>query len=496
MAYRDLVCRLSVLMIVATFISYAQASIQSTNGIYTVTSENFKAWTDAIINGKDKFPPGTILLFDCDGTLVHWRDALTTEYAIGANEQRLVDEWISEVFEKRTNDIIIKLGYVFTAQDIDEKTSEIATTIGKVEAKPEDIKQWLKHWFEEWIWSKSQTIISEDMKKFVLKVQGEGYKTLVLTAASNTQQGSRTYMDLRKDELKMFNFAGTWKGLSPYTWTDVDQKTLTNPGVFPCYEDGIVMTGTNTKSQILKRFLEYAKYYPENIIFIDDKESYLNDVWEMAKSLNINFFGGLFLEADQKKSGMPLSKERAIYQMNYLLDNDVWLNDEEAEVHMAAEGLYKTLVERYGIQNEMPQGLAEKVCDLCKQHGMTFDGKMNELSNIIDNLGNPEANFQQSEEWWSILRTRLHEVMQSTYQKCRDLYRGEPEEPIDIDQFSNELCMKAISLTEKFAKAKSIIETLFSFSMDLYPTESEGESSDSDQTSFNSIDTLSQNGDL
>lgn len=65
------------------------------------------------------------------------------------------------------------------------------------------------------------------------------------------------------------------------------------------YKEGILFgTPFNKKSQILFKFLDENKIYPERIIFIDDKLSHLEDLSKACNERGVSFFGIRFSGAD------------------------------------------------------------------------------------------------------------------------------------------------------------------------------------------------------
>lgn len=68
----------------------------------------------------------------------------------------------------------------------------------------------------------------------------------------------------------------------------------------PLYTQGILFgTPFNKKSQILFKFLDENKVFPECIIFIDDKLSHVEDLSKACHERNISFFGIRFSGADE-----------------------------------------------------------------------------------------------------------------------------------------------------------------------------------------------------
>ncbi|MDR0595268.1 MAG: DUF2608 domain-containing protein [Puniceicoccales bacterium] len=90
----------------------------------------------------------------------------------------------------------------------------------------------------------------------------------------------------------------------------------------PSFGEGIVCTGSISKSESLEAFLDYVQFRPTRIIFIDDNKDNLADVSHWAKSKNIDFVGIHYREADRVSSKFPFSKERARLQLDTVVEKD------------------------------------------------------------------------------------------------------------------------------------------------------------------------------
>lgn len=105
------------------------------------------------------------------------------------------------------------------------------------------------------------------------------------------------------------------------------------PNHMPNYYKGIFMTGAKKKSDILADYLPILK--PRKIVFIDDRMDYLQDVANFCKIHQIQLTA-IYYRQIEKIPG-DIAPEITKFQMDYLVKNKIWLEDE------AAEKLFKQL---------------------------------------------------------------------------------------------------------------------------------------------------------
>lgn len=92
----------------------------------------------------------------------------------------------------------------------------------------------------------------------------------------------------------------------------ISQHDLVLSMTHPCfYTRSILFSGNNDKGQALFYFFELMNYYPEKIVFIDDKMKYLLSVQQAAKSHNIPFIGIRYSGCDERVKNFDPEKAQA-----------------------------------------------------------------------------------------------------------------------------------------------------------------------------------------
>lgn len=96
-------------------------------------------------------------------------------------------------------------------------------------------------------------------------------------------------------------------------------------GISDNYYQGIFMTGSYLKSQIIEKYL--TSFKPTHIIFIDDKEEYIEDVANFCSKTIIPFTAILYRGVDRLSGKFDPEIKRM--QLQYLIKEAKWLEDEQ-----------------------------------------------------------------------------------------------------------------------------------------------------------------------
>jgi hypothetical protein len=92
----------------------------------------------------------------------------------------------------------------------------------------------------------------------------------------------------------------------------ISQEDLVLPMPYPCfYKNSILFGGNNDKGEALKGFFHWMNYYPEKVIFIDDKMKYLVAVEKALESYDIPFIGIRYSGCDERVENFDPSKAEA-----------------------------------------------------------------------------------------------------------------------------------------------------------------------------------------
>ena len=99
----------------------------------------------------------------------------------------------------------------------------------------------------------------------------------------------------------------------------------------PTYHNGIFITGSFNKRQTLQLFWKNIPT-PKNIIFIDDKKTYLEEVKQFCKERGCNFLGIHFKGVSTL--AITPDPKLAAFQEKHLIEYAEWLEDDAAYVAM------------------------------------------------------------------------------------------------------------------------------------------------------------------
>lgn len=152
--------------------------------------------------------------------------------------------------------------------------------------------------------------------------KAEGHPVFALTKMDTGTFGAIPSMEKwRYNELinKGFQFTPTYKGVTEATVI----KDAASPATF--YK-GIFMTGSLTKGDVIRAFLQ--DYQPSQIVFIDDRRNYVEEVAAACAEKGIPFIGILF-RGVERLQGHP-DPDVAEFQKQQLLEGQ-WLEDASAK---------------------------------------------------------------------------------------------------------------------------------------------------------------------
>ncbi len=174
-----------------------------------------------------------------------------------------------------------------------------------------------------WRLQRKIMLVSEGWSQLLRSLK-EKYSVYALTKIETGSFGDLPSMEKwRYDELtqKGLFFTPAFKGTFEHTLVCGEKSS--SPATF---YHGIFMTGATTKGDVVATFVEAQR--PTQIVLIDDRQDYLQDVEETCKKLDVPFLGILFRGVDLIK-GAP---DRAVadFQKQYLLTNKEWLEDDVA----------------------------------------------------------------------------------------------------------------------------------------------------------------------
>ncbi|MBO7641644.1 MAG: DUF2608 domain-containing protein [Alphaproteobacteria bacterium] len=97
----------------------------------------------------------------------------------------------------------------------------------------------------------------------------------------------------------------------------------------PIFRDGILFCDIFSKSDCIRSFFEHIGWTPKKIIFIDDVLRNLSCVGELCDENKIEYTGIEYIESQRINSHIPFSYNLGKFQMDHLINESIWLKDEE-----------------------------------------------------------------------------------------------------------------------------------------------------------------------
>lgn len=268
------------------FTKFATALVFLTGAIFSeiITVDSITG-LEAELNKADA---DTLVIFDCDDTLIHKTDIIFDQ-----QNEKVLKRYIEFAIKKYHLEVV--------------HLNEIKYIVMQ---------------------NNNQVLVNEKLPNLISNLQTKGVKAIVLTALRNKILKDGSFIDLRIKELNKFGFDFS-RNLS-----NLEENALLEDQTELYYKQGIVCSGSKDKSVALDLFLKYAGFYPKKIIFVDDKKENLVDTERALKLKGIDFTGIEYLEYKKIPYKYPFSEKRAIFQIEYLITNKIWLSDEEAELKL------------------------------------------------------------------------------------------------------------------------------------------------------------------
>lgn len=131
-------------------------------------------------------------------------------------------------------------------------------------------------------------LMDQSWPDVIKTLQDKGACVIALTAMDTGACGILPSIeDWRADQLKALGFCFS---------TPLTRKTilLRSEKGYACYDRGILFTGPFKKGETLDAFLTLCSLIPQEIVFVDDNQRYLDDVKQTCDNRGIAFTGILF----------------------------------------------------------------------------------------------------------------------------------------------------------------------------------------------------------
>jgi hypothetical protein len=174
-------------------------------------------------------------------------------------------------------------------------------------------------------------VFDPDIVRIIQQLQRQGCVVVGLTALETGTYGVIKHtQEWRANMLSNFgiNFSRQFQDIS---------LTMLPPkrGQYPCLYRGILCTNLSRKGKVLGTFLDYYHLKPAHIISFDDKTAELNSIAHACAQRHIPFSGYHMLGA--KKLCSAWDTNRALLQLDFLMQQARWVSDKEADEILAGK---------------------------------------------------------------------------------------------------------------------------------------------------------------
>lgn len=186
----------------------------------------------------------------------------------------------------------------------------------------------------------SHEIIEFDAVELIHDLQKKNIKTLVCTTLETGEFGLIPSMEQwRIDTLAHLglSFDAAFPQLEEIRFYPHEMSHS------PLYKQGALIASKRTKGEIISLFLERLEWKPKKIVMIDDQMTDLKSVEDDLKKFGIEFQGLHYRYVEELLKGYAVSEELIAFQLNYLLDNKIWLTDSEAYMLLQESQEYKII---------------------------------------------------------------------------------------------------------------------------------------------------------
>jgi hypothetical protein len=147
-----------------------------------------------------------------------------------------------------------------------------------------------------------QELIEHEMPSVVRHIQDQGIKTVILTQiAPGKYEDVNSVEEFRVQMLHSFgyHFENSWPELESLEFKNLEKTRATATTMnfmetsknYPVFYKGILFCGFSSKQEVIDEFIKRISFKPRTIVFIDDRQSYLNVVKQYCDDNNIEFLG-------------------------------------------------------------------------------------------------------------------------------------------------------------------------------------------------------------
>lgn len=166
------------------------------------------------------------------------------------------------------------------------------------------------------------SLVNETVLSLIEKIKAKGAKTLGFTAMNTGPYGLIMNMEMwRFKQLQEFgiSFSNYFGLLAFHNFEGKDS--------YPILSNGILCAADFPKGKVLTALLERINFKPSKIIFIDDREDFIESVENEIKHTELLCFH----YTESLTLPFEFDEEIASFQLKHLLECEEWLSDEEVK---------------------------------------------------------------------------------------------------------------------------------------------------------------------
>lgn len=134
----------------------------------------------------------------------------------------------------------------------------------------------------------------------------------------------------------------------------------------PSFENGVLYCGDcykkdkENKGKIVSLYLDWLDWTPEKVVLVDDSKNHLESVEKELKRRGIPFFGFHYIPKDLD----PIDEKVAELQYKTIIEQKMWISDEEAKSHLIFKKYSSKVLERKGLDGS-GRGEDQTILVLC-----------------------------------------------------------------------------------------------------------------------------------
>lgn len=172
----------------------------------------------------------------------------------------------------------------------------------------------------------SHSLVDPRSIALVQNLQEKKISVLAFTAAPAKIRGVEQPGDWRIDELQRYGF--NFSLCCPICGVLEIPKSADQQH-FPMFKSGVLFSSFHPKGDILVVFLQITGLDPKKVVFVDDELEHVQSVITCLEKCGVDCIGIHYTAANEAPCDLKL--EQARFQVNYFIQHDIWLSDNESD---------------------------------------------------------------------------------------------------------------------------------------------------------------------